>query len=186
LRGNMRALIASTAIATILAVGLAPNAETAEGDSYPNGVVREYDSISVGSNTDPGTLYLSTSSAVFSGLKGHMDLQFVGVASNSGDEEISEARIYRVVNADRFYRDNKWPNGLCDRQIEFIGMRLLPDLPASFGYPKGAIGVTALTQKNFNRITPSSVCTGISYLLNHAPKGKQNLRYPATRDGSVL
>ena len=173
LRGNMRGLFLSTVIAATLAIGLAAKAETTKVDPYPNTVMREYDPVSIGTDSLLGTLYMSDKFASFSKLKGHMDLQFAGTMPDFGDTQLSNAHVYRITNAESFFRKNKLANGYCGDKVFWLGVRVLPQLPGLLRWPRDSIRVTLITNPDYRKLTPGSVCSGSSYRLNRKP-GKRN------------
>jgi hypothetical protein len=156
-----------TLIIVVVAVTVATVKVDAQNtDLYPNSRIRVYDDISWGSNKDdPGSLSISETYASFSGLKGSMVLRYAGMLPDFGDTQASGARVYRIVNADQYYRENKWPNGLCDREVKWVGVRVFPPAPPGYELPKKSVRFTALVGDDFKSLDPNSVCTGAMYQL---------------------
>lgn len=166
LGGSMRGLLVATAIAATLAIEPVSGAETATGNSYPNAVVREYDPVSVNTESLLGPLHMSSKIATFSKLKGHMDLNYAGTMPNFGDTELSNARVYRITNAEEYFEANKSADGYCGEKAFYLGVRALPKLPGLLRWPRNSVRVTLLANPDYKKLTPGSVCSGDSYVLN--------------------
>ena len=62
-----------------------------------------------------GQLHLSNTQLQFAALEGQMKLQYVGIMPDSAGPDIAGATIYRVKNADAFFRQNSGKEGFCSK-----------------------------------------------------------------------
>jgi hypothetical protein len=133
----------------------------------PTSIVRTYLPISSGTDSALGFLRLSERFASFSRIKGHMDLEFAGVLPDFGIRQISGASIYRVVNADEFYRDNRVTLGPCPRPITWLGVVLLKDFQPAPNEPRNAVRVSLFTISNYRNYDPNQpgLCRTDTYAL---------------------
>jgi hypothetical protein len=115
-------------IVALLIVAVAPVVTVWAADHpryVPNTEVLTFDPLSR-AWADLGEIRLSSNFAAFAGLRGHMELEFVGQMQNFPaypdlSDEISEGEVYRVVNAEAFFRSNP---SLCTMPIKFVAAKL--------------------------------------------------------------
>ena len=148
--------------ATLYALLLLPllfsTASAAEDIGMPTAAERAYEAYSRNTEFTLGHLKLSTTSARFTVLSGTMRLEAAGTMPPSDSFETGGARVFRVLNADEFFKTNAGKNGFCGEPVRWLGVR-------SIG--KGEIRVTFLTLDDFRayRSDGPGLCSGDSYAL---------------------
>jgi hypothetical protein len=148
-----RGLLAITAVAIALQAGTASAA-----DPMPAATVRTYEPYSNGTDYTLGRMRLSATSATFLRLKGRLALEPAGTISVQGSSETDGATVYRVINAEEFFKLNQGRNGFCDAPIRWVGVRDLG---------RERIRISFLTIPDFRdyRPTEPGLCAADSYGL---------------------
>lgn len=94
-------------------------------DAWPTDVMRNYEPWSLRAEAEYGDIRLSTSSVSFSRLKGQMNLRYETTLGEDAERIISqptrELRVYRILNAEQFARQNNQPHFFCG-SAEWLGM----------------------------------------------------------------
>ncbi|MBM3549746.1 MAG: hypothetical protein FJX54_22635 [Alphaproteobacteria bacterium] len=127
-------------------------------DPMPTEKRRQYEPYSRGTSHTLGTMWLSTTYARFSRLKGRMLLEHAGVWPEDGNFELRGAKIYRVTNPEPYFELNKGKNGFCGEPVRWIGVRKLGG---------DEVRVTFFTIADYRAYNPNShgLCSGDSYTL---------------------
>jgi len=77
-----------------------------------------------------GELYLSHTSLQFAGLEGQMTLDFVGIMPDSAGPDIAGSSIYRVKNADAFFKKNSGKDAYCSEKPLWVAVNSATGAPA--------------------------------------------------------
>ena len=77
-----------------------------------------------------GQLFLSNTQLQFAALEGQMKLQYVGIMPDSAGPDIAGATIYRVKNAEGFYKKNVGKNAFCSEQPLWVAVSSHTGAPA--------------------------------------------------------
>jgi hypothetical protein len=77
-----------------------------------------------------GELLLSNTQLQFAALEGQMKLQYVGIMPDSAGPDIAGATIYRVKNAEAFFRKNAAKGTLCSKAPLWVAVGSESGAPA--------------------------------------------------------
>ena len=77
-----------------------------------------------------GQLFLSNTQLQFAALEGQMKLQYVGIMPDSAGPDMAGATIYRVKNAEGFYKKNVGKNAFCSAQPLWVAVSSHTGAPA--------------------------------------------------------
>ena len=77
-----------------------------------------------------GQLHLSNTLLQFAALEGQMKLQYVGIMPDSAGPDIAGATIYRVRNADAFFKRNAGKEGFCSKAPLWVAVSSESGAPA--------------------------------------------------------
>ena len=146
--------------AAVLAASLAcaAPAAAAGNDAMPTSAVRAYGPYSSGTDVRLGSMLLGTGSVKFAALEGTMQLEDAGRMPDDAGSETGGARVFRVANAEPFFRANAGRNGFCDAPVRWLGVK-----PAG----KGLIRVMFLTLEDYRAYRPDGpgLCSGDTYMM---------------------
>jgi hypothetical protein len=109
-----------------------------------------------------GELRLSNTLLQFVALEGEMKLQYVGIMPDSAGPDIAGATIYRVRNADAFFKKNAGKGAFCEEVPRWVAVSSRTGAPAW----SQEIWVGLLTLPEWQKFTHATdrVCTGGSYV----------------------
>jgi hypothetical protein len=110
-----------------------------------------------------GELHLSNAEMRLSSLEGTMKLKYVGHMSEEAGEELAGALVYRVRNADKFFKRNAGHAAYCAQVPQWVAVNSKNGAPAW----SAEIWVGLLTIKDWAQFTPavSQACADGQYLL---------------------
>ncbi|MFI4987863.1 MAG: hypothetical protein ACHQF3_10515 [Alphaproteobacteria bacterium] len=136
----------------------APALAQAPGDPFPTNIVRIYKPLDVKSKILYGDFWLSNTIAYFDQLRGRMAIRFDGALPASANADISEARVYRILNWAQYSRLNRRKNGFCAFPIKWLGLRDLGNMQ---------LRVTLFLTEDYHAATPDDpgICSADSYRL---------------------
>lgn len=77
-----------------------------------------------------GELLLSNTQLQFAALEGQMKLQYVGIMPDSAGPDMAGATIYRVKNAEAFFRKNAAKDSLCETAPRWVAVSSESGAPA--------------------------------------------------------
>jgi hypothetical protein len=77
-----------------------------------------------------GPLHLNNRELKLDSLDGSMELEFAGIMPDSAGPDIAGSSIYRVSNADDFYRKNAGKDAFCDRMPRWVAVNSPTGAPA--------------------------------------------------------
>lgn len=105
-----------------------------------------------------GQLHLSNTELQFDGLEGRMDLEFAGIMPESAGPDIAGSSIYRVKNAEGFFKKNSGKESFCSEMPLWVAVNSTTGAPAW----SNEIWVGLLTLKDWARFTHAAdrVCLG--------------------------
>jgi hypothetical protein len=109
-----------------------------------------------------GQLHLSNTQLQFAALEGQMKLQYVGIMPDSAGPDIAGATIYRVKNAERFFKKNAGKEAFCSKMPRWVAVASESGAPAW----SNQIWVGLLTLEDWARFRHAEdhVCLGGDYL----------------------
>ena len=109
-----------------------------------------------------GQLHLSNTQLQFAALEGQMKLQYVGIMPDSAGPDIAGATIYRVKNAESFFRKNTGKDAFCSKMPRWVAVSSESGAPAW----SNQIWVGLLTLENWAtfRHAEDRVCLGGDYV----------------------
>lgn len=109
-----------------------------------------------------GQLDLSNTQLQFAALEGQMKLQYVGIMPDSAGPDIAGATIYRVKNADGFFRKNAGKDSFCSKKPLWVAVSSESGAPAW----SNQIWVGLLTLENWASFShrDDRVCLGGDYV----------------------
>lgn len=109
-----------------------------------------------------GQLLLSNTQLQFAALKGQMKLQYVGMMPDSAGPDIGGATVYRIKNAERFFRKNGGNEALCSKAPRWVAVSSESGAPAW----SNQIWVGLLTVENWERFNAAedSACLSGNYV----------------------
>jgi len=109
-----------------------------------------------------GQLHLSNTQLQFAALEGQMNLQYVGIMPDSAGPDIAGATIYRVKNAQRFFKKNAGKSAFCSEQPRWVAVSSHTGAPAW----SDEIWVGLLTTEDWARFRHAEdrVCLGGDYI----------------------
>jgi len=149
LRLSKLAWIAVTAI-----LGSAASPVVNSGNVLPTANVRLYTPTAADVLAILGNMRLGEEFASFSRLKGHMDLQFVGTMPDYIRLKDPEIQVYRVINADEFFRMNPAVPILCKGPIKWMGVTLLEDIQNPLTAPARGVSISFFDLSDYREFTP--------------------------------
>lgn len=183
--GRISRLFAASMVPISVAPGLEPPAErlmppaleTPAAKPAALGLTAEtltYTSTGNALRSPLGSAQLSSTSAAFDRYKGSATLEFAGTLPNYpgyriASEFLAGASVYRVTNADQYYRDN--PTLCGGRPLKFIVMKFT-DLTDIQDSPPMAVSLWLSSQDNYANYSPTNFdpCGGDTY---KSPKMRQ-------------
>jgi hypothetical protein len=109
-----------------------------------------------------GELHLSNTQLRLSALAGEMKLEFVGLMPEAGGTDMAGGEVYRVKNADRFFKANEGRNAWCHAAPQFIVVSSETGAPAW----SNEIFLGLLTVEEWSKFTPEEegFCGGGKYV----------------------
>ena len=109
-----------------------------------------------------GELHLSGTQLRLGALDGEMKLEYVGLMPESGGTDMAGGSVYRVKNADRFFKQNEGRNAWCHEVPRWIVVNSETGAPAW----SNEIFVGLLTVEEWSRFTPEETgfCGGGKYV----------------------
>lgn len=109
-----------------------------------------------------GMLHLSNRALRLESLEGAMELEFAGIMPDGAGPDIAGSTVYRVKNADEFFRKNTGKNAFCDRTPQWIAVNSPTGAPAW----ADEIWLGMLTLKDWSKFTHAvdGVCMGGDYV----------------------
>ena len=109
-----------------------------------------------------GQLHLSNTQLQFAALEGQMKLQYVGIMPDSAGPDIAGATIYRVKNAEGFFKKNAGKDAFCSKVPLWVAVSSESGAPAW----SQEIWVGLLTLENWAsfRHADDRVCLGGDYV----------------------
>ena len=109
-----------------------------------------------------GELHLSGTQLRLGALDGEMKLEYVGLMPETGGTDMAGGSVYRVRNADRFFKQNEGRNAWCHDAPRWIVVNSETGAPAW----SNEIFVGLLTVDEWAKFTPeeSGYCSGGKYV----------------------
>ncbi|PVX85640.1 hypothetical protein [Paraburkholderia unamae] len=152
-------ILVAAPVALLLAFGAVAKSKV---DPMPTDTARSYTALSNGTSSTLGaTMKLSRTSVSFSKLKGEMKLQYSDVWNNGNDTDFGGS-VYKVLNADAFFSQNKGRNGFCDEPVRWLTVM---DMGNQFG--GGAVRIGMLSIGDWRKYTPDALgaCSADTFTL---------------------
>ena len=108
-----------------------------------------------------GELHLSGTQLRLGALDGEMKLEYVGLMPETGGTDMAGGSVYRVKNADRFFKANEGRNAWCQEPPRFVVVNSETGAPAW----SNEIFVGLLTVEEWSKFTPAEAgyCGGGKY-----------------------
>lgn len=105
-----------------------------------------------------GELHLSNTQLQLEGLEGRMDLEFAGIMPESAGPDIAGSSVYRVRNAEGFFKKNAGKDAFCSEMPRWVAVSSSTGAPAW----SNEIWVGLLTLENWATFTHAvnRVCLG--------------------------
>ncbi|WP_180898704.1 hypothetical protein [Martelella soudanensis] len=157
-RGTLAVFVGVVGLA--LAFGAAAKSQVSP---MPTDSARSYAALSNGTSSTLGdTMKLSRTSASFSRLEGEMKLQYIDVWNSGNDAEFG-GNVYKVLNADTFFSQNKKKNGFCDQPVRWLTVK---DISGQIG--DGAVRIGMLSIDDWRKYKPDALgaCSADTYTLD--------------------
>jgi hypothetical protein len=109
-----------------------------------------------------GQLHLSNRELKLDSLEGAMQLEFAGIMPESAGPDIAGSSVYRVKNAEDFFRKNTGKSAFCDRMPRWVAVNSPTGAPAW----SDEIWLGMLTLDDWARFThgEDQVCIGGDYV----------------------
>ena len=109
-----------------------------------------------------GELHLSNTQLRLGALQGEMKLEYVGQISESAGTDMAGGSVYRVKNADRYFKQNEGRNAWCSEPPLWVVVNSETGAPAW----SNEIFIGLLTVKEWSQFTPakSGFCGGGKYV----------------------
>ena len=109
-----------------------------------------------------GPLLLSSTQLQFGALEGEMKLQYVGIMPDSAGADMAGSTIYRVKNADAYFKKNDGKNAFCSEAPLWVAVSSHTGAPAW----STEIWVGLLTLKDWAKFKHGAdrVCLGGDYV----------------------
>lgn len=158
-RRTLTSILVAAPVGLLLAFGAAAKSKL---DPMPTDSARSYSALSNGTSSTLGTtMKLSRTSASFSKLKGELKLQYSDVWNNGNNTDYG-GNVYRVLNADAFFSQNKGKNGFCDEPVRWLTVM---DMSNQLG--DGAVRVGMLSIDDWRRYRPDALgaCSADTFTL---------------------
>ena len=155
-------------VAAVFGAAASPVANS--GNVLPTATIRQYTPTAADVLAILGDMRLSEKFVSFSMLKGHMDLQFVGTMPDYINLKDSEIRVYRVINADEFFRMNPAVPFLCNGPIKWMGVRLLEEFQSFRSEPVKDVSISFFDISDYRDYRPRSggpggFCSALAFEL---------------------
>jgi len=116
------------AAAFVLTAALGATARAqAPGDPFPSGLIRIYKPVDVRIKITYGDLWMSATIARFDELRGRMEIRYVETLPSSTNPDLSDARVYQILNYAQFFNFNRHKPGFCTIPVKWLAMRDLGD-----------------------------------------------------------
>jgi hypothetical protein len=77
-----------------------------------------------------GQLHLNNRELTLDSLEGAMKLEFAGIMPESAGPDIAGSSVYRVTNAEEYFRKNEGKNAFCDRMPRWVAVSSPTGAPA--------------------------------------------------------
>lgn len=146
-RRTLTGLLVAAPVGLLLAYGAAAKSII---DPMPTDHARSYSALSNGTSSTLGTtMKLSRTWASFSKLKGELKLQYADVWNNGND---TGGNVYKVLNADAFFSQNKGKNGFCDEPVRWLTVM---DMSNQLG--NGAVRIGMLSIDDWRKYKPDAL-----------------------------
>lgn len=109
-----------------------------------------------------GQLHLNNRELTLDSLEGAMKLEFAGIMPDSAGPDIAGSSIYRVTNAEAFFRKNAGKKAFCDRMPRWVAVSSPTGAPAW----SDEIWLGMLTLEEWKGFAHASdrVCIGGNYI----------------------
>jgi hypothetical protein len=108
-----------------------------------------------------GELHLSGTQLRLGALDGEMQLEYVGLMPQTGGTDMAGGEVYRVKNADRFFKANEGRNAWCHEAPRWVVVSSETGAPAW----SNEIFVGLLTVDEWSKFTPEEgFCGGGNYV----------------------
>ncbi len=109
-----------------------------------------------------GQLHLNNRELKLDSLEGAMQLEFAGIMPDSAGPDIAGSSVYRVKNAEEFFRKNSGKNAFCDRMPRWVAVNSPTGAPAW----SDEIWLGMLTLEDWARFAHGAdrVCIGGDYV----------------------
>jgi hypothetical protein len=137
------------------------------GPDLPTATIRQYEPVAY----DPrfGVLNLSTRSAAFSTLEGHLDLELdERISADLAKDVGASAQAFRVLNADDFFQLNRGKRGFCQAPIKWLVIHEIRNR-----YLPGALSVVLFEGSDlFTYKRVSELCDESTYTLRGGASSK--------------
>lgn len=149
----------AASVSLLLAFGVVAKSKV---DPMPTDNARSYSALSNGTSSTLGTtMKLSRTSASFSKLKGELQLQYSDVWDNENDTDYG-GNVYKVLNADTFFSENKGKNGFCDEPVRWLTVM---DMSNQLG--EGAVRIGMLSIDDWRKYKPDALgaCSADTFTL---------------------
>lgn len=149
----------AASVSFLLAFGVVAKSKV---DPMPTDNARSYAALSNGTSSTLGaTMKLSRTSATFSKLKGELQLQYSDVWDNENDTDYG-GNVYKVLNADTFFLENKGKNGFCDEPVRWL---TVIDMSNQLG--EGAVRIGMLSIDDWRKYKPDALgaCSADTFTL---------------------
>jgi len=151
-------ILVAASVGLLLAFGAAAKSKV---DPMPTDSARSYSALSNGTSSTLGTMKLSRTSASFSKLKGELTLQYSDVWNNGSDTDYG-GNVYKILNADAFFSQNKGKNGFCDEPVRWLTVM---DMSDQLG--DGAVRIGMLSIDDWRKYSPDALgaCSADTFTL---------------------
>jgi hypothetical protein len=109
-----------------------------------------------------GELVLSNTELRLGSLEGEMKLQYVGLMQDKAGKDLAGATVYRVKNADQYFKKNTGRQGYCAEAPKWVAVNSETGAPAW----STEIWVAFLTVEDWSEFTPTvhRYCAGGVYV----------------------
>lgn len=156
---TLTGILIAAPVSLLLAFGASSKSKV---DPMPTDNARSYSALSNGTASTLGTIMkLSRTSASFSKLRGQMNLQYSDVWDNENDADYG-GNVYKVLNADTFFSQNKGKNGSCDEPVRWLTVM---DMSNQLG--DGAVRIGMLSIDDWRKYKPDALgaCSADTFTL---------------------
>jgi hypothetical protein len=109
-----------------------------------------------------GEMVLSNTELRLGSLEGEMKLEYVGLMEDKAGKDLAGATVYRVKNAEGYFKKNTGRQGYCAEPPRWVAVNSETGAPAW----STEIWVAFLTVEDWSQFTPAAhhYCAGGSYV----------------------